>query len=53
METSWVCINCGFVYREEEGDPAQGIPPGTPFDALPDQWRCPICYVGKDEFDPE
>jgi len=53
MDTHWICINCGYVYRTEEGDPSQGIAPGTPFEALPDQWRCPICYVGKEEFDPE
>jgi len=53
METSWVCVNCGYVYRVEDGDPEQGIAPGTPFEAIPDDWRCPICYVGKDEFDPE
>ena len=49
----WVCCGCGYVYDPAEGDPSAGIPPGTPFEDLPDDWRCPICYIGKDEFDPE
>ena len=47
----YVCINCGYIYDPAEGDPAAGISPGTAFDALPGSWRCPICYVGKGEFD--
>ncbi len=53
MEPCWVCINCGWHYRVEDGDPGQGIPSGTPFEDLPEGWRCPVCYVGQDEFDPE
>jgi rubredoxin len=53
METRWVCVNCGYVYDMKEGDPDRGIAPGTPFEALPEDWQCPICYVGQDEFDPE
>ncbi len=48
----YICTNCGYVYDPAVGDPSQGIPPGTGFDDLPDQWRCPICYVEKDLFDP-
>ncbi len=48
----YVCINCGYVYDPEKGDPARGIPPGTPFEDLPEGWTCPLCYVGKDLFDP-
>ncbi len=47
----YVCINCGYIYDPGEGDKEAGISPGTAFDALPPQWRCPICYVGKEEFD--
>ncbi|NLP11867.1 rubredoxin, partial [bacterium] len=32
-------------------DPENGIPPGTPFDELPEEWVCPVCYVTKDRFD--
>jgi len=48
----YICTNCGYVYEPDLGDPAGGIPPGTPFSALPDTWICPVCYVGKDLFDP-
>jgi rubredoxin len=48
----YICVNCGYIYDPARGDPERGIPPGTVFDALPDDWICPICYVGKDQFDP-
>lgn len=48
----WVCVSCGYVYDPVEGDPTQGIAPGTRFEDIPDTWRCPVCYVTKDEFDP-
>ncbi len=47
-----ICINCGYIYDPDIGDPAAGIAPGTEFDELPDDWTCPICYVSKDNFDP-
>jgi len=47
-----ICVNCGYIYDSEQGDPSQGIPPGTAFDDLPDDWVCPLCYVDKDLFDP-
>jgi rubredoxin len=50
---SYVCNFCGYVYNPAEGDPDGGIPPGVPFAELPDDWKCPICGVGKDEFSPE
>lgn len=46
----YVCNVCGYVYDPEVGDPDNGIAPGTPFDQLPDNWVCPECGVGKDEF---
>ncbi len=46
-----VCIHCGYIYDPSQGDSTQDVPPGIPFDNLPDDWRCPICYVGKEEFD--
>ena len=47
---SFTCGICGFVYDPEEGDPSIGIPPGTPFEELPDDYRCPICNAGKEYF---
>lgn len=50
--TRFICSNCGYIYRPEKGDPAHGIPPGTPFEDLPDDWVCPLCYRGIEFFDP-
>jgi rubredoxin len=46
----WECQVCGYVYDPAEGDNDGGIAPGTPFEDLPDDWVCPVCGVGKDEF---
>lgn len=45
------CIACGYVYDPEEGDPDGGIPPGTPFEDIPDDWICPVCGVPKEDFE--
>ncbi|MEM4699640.1 MAG: rubredoxin [Candidatus Nezhaarchaeales archaeon] len=47
----WVCRLCGYVYDPEVGDPAQGVPPGTPFEKLPLGWVCPVCGAPKTEFE--
>lgn len=44
------CTVCGFIYDSSEGDPGSGIPAGTMFEDLPDDWVCPICGVPKDKF---
>ena len=44
------CNVCGYVYDPENGDSTQSVPPGTAFDDLPDDWTCPECGVGKEEF---
>lgn len=46
----YVCEVCDWVYDPEVGDPDGGIAPGTPFEKLPDDWVCPLCGVGKDQF---
>ena len=48
----YICVSCGYIYDPENGDEAGGILAGTAFDDLPDDWTCPLCYVGKDQFDP-
>jgi len=48
----YVCNTCGYIYDPAKGDPANGVPPGTPFETLPANWVCPECGVGKDEFAP-
>jgi rubredoxin len=48
-----VCVVCGYVYDPAVGDPDNGVDPGTAFEDLPDDWLCPLCGVGKDQFSPE
>ena len=49
----YVCDVCAYVYDPEVVDPENDVPAGTPFDDLPDDWTCPVCGVGKDQFSPE
>lgn len=47
------CPECGYCYDEARGEPHQGYPAGTPWDALPDDFACPDCAIRlKDEFEP-
>ncbi|MCI2147720.1 MAG: rubredoxin [Clostridiales bacterium] len=48
----YVCSVCGYVYDPEQGDPEHGIPAGTPFSELPDDWKCPRCRQPKSKFMP-
>lgn len=48
----YVCDVCGWEYDPAEGLPEQGIAPGTPFEELPEDFECPMCSVGKDQFSP-
>ncbi|CAD6507042.1 rubredoxin [Paraburkholderia sabiae] len=46
----WVCVICGWVYDEAAGLPDEGLAPGTRWADVPDDWRCPLCDVGKEDF---
>jgi rubredoxin len=48
----YVCNLCGYVYDPKEGDPDSGIKPGTAYEDIPDDWACPACGVGKENFSP-
>jgi rubredoxin len=50
--TRYKCVVCGYIYDPAEGDPINGIDPGTPFEDLPDDYLCPVCSAGKEEFEP-
>jgi len=50
---TYVCTVCGYVYDPKEGDPENDIPAGTPFEKLPDDWACPVCGAGKEDFEKE
>lgn len=46
----YVCDVCGWVYDPAMGDAEGGIAAGTPFEQLPEDWTCPLCGVGTDQF---
>jgi len=46
------CTVCGYIYDPTLGDRDGGIPPGTQFEKLPDDWSCPVCGATKDMFQP-
>jgi rubredoxin len=50
--TRWICESCGFIYDPDEGDLDGGIPPGTPFEDIPESWFCPVCGARKKDFSP-
>lgn len=47
----YVCTVCGYVYDEEKGEPDMGIAPGTKWKDVPEDFTCPLCSVGKDQFE--
>lgn len=47
------CKICGYVYDPAKGDPDNGIAPGTKFEDLPADWVCPLCGVGKEDFEKQ
>jgi rubredoxin len=49
----YVCQVCGYVYDPAQGDPDNGVAPGTPFEKLPDSWECPVCGASKADFAQE
>ena len=48
----YTCVICGYVYDPEVGDPENGVEAGTAFKDLPDDWVCPLCGAGKEDFEP-
>ena len=46
----YVCDICGYVYDPAEGDPDNGVAPGTAWESVPESWVCPLCGVGKENF---
>ena len=47
----FICVICGFIYDEAEGWPEDGIEPGTLWADVPENWFCPDCGAGKEDFD--
>ena len=48
----YICTVCEYIYDPAKGDQDSGIEPGTAFEDLPDDWVCPLCGVGKEDFEP-
>lgn len=46
---NYICP-CGYIYSEELGCPSQGVAPGTKFEDIPSDWKCPVCGLSKDYF---
>jgi rubredoxin len=47
---SYQCSNCLTIYDKQFGDPESGIPPGVPFEKLPDDYKCHVCDSPKKYF---
>jgi len=47
----YICTACDHIYDPALGDEDSGIPAGTSFDDLPEDWECPVCGVGKEDFE--
>ena len=50
VTNTYICPTCGYVYYPEKGDVVGGIPPGTKFEDIPDNWECPVCGTEKNKF---
>ncbi|MEM8660976.1 MAG: rubredoxin [Pseudomonadota bacterium] len=48
----WECVICGFIYDEAEGLPEDGIPAGTKFEDIAEDWECPDCGISEEDFEP-
>ena len=48
----FICKACGLIYDEAKGDADSGLAPGTRFADIPEDWACPLCGVGKADFEP-
>ena len=49
----YVCTVCGYEYDEAVGDADNGIAPGTKWEDIPDDFTCPLCGVGKEDFEKQ
>lgn len=50
--TKYECKACGWIYDPEKGHPPSGVPAGTAWEDVPEDFVCPLCGVGKDGFEP-
>ncbi|MBI5882056.1 MAG: rubredoxin [Elusimicrobia bacterium] len=50
---TYKCSVCGYIYDPAKGDPDHGIKAKTPFEKLPSDYTCPVCGVGKSDFEKQ
>jgi rubredoxin len=48
---TWMCLICGWIYDENEGDAAHGLASGTSWEQVPMNWTCPECGARKEDFE--
>ena len=48
----YICQQCGYIYNPAKGVKKPHVPPGVPFEELPDDWECPVCGAAKSRFSP-
>ena len=48
---NYICQLCGYIYDPKHGDPDNNVEPETEFDELPENWVCPLCAAGKEDFE--
>jgi len=51
MADKYQCSVCGYIYDPAAGDPDGGVAAGTPFEKIPESWRCPVCGAEKSAFE--
>jgi rubredoxin len=47
----WRCTIYGYVYDQAVGDAVNVVKPGTPFEELPEDWRRPVSFALKSDFE--
>jgi len=47
----WECQACSYIFDENSIDSASGVAPGTRFQDIPEEWKCPVCGVGPEFFE--
>jgi rubredoxin len=50
-EKVMICTICGYQYDPMLGDPENGVPPGTPWENINENWLCPDCQMPKEDFE--
>lgn len=47
---TYMCVICGWIYDEAKGAPEEGLMPGTRWEDIPLNWKCPECGAMKSDF---